>query len=325
MGWQVMNNFVFHEEYIVDIPAEKLTEFLNYIVQYGLYNKVPSLKGFELVYWKTIQRRIDNDKNFYEITCLKRKINAINVRVRNNKASENDLSNLEQYQTKLNELNEVKRDYSFNTKLNELNEKNEVKLTHYDIDSDIDIDTDYDTDIDSDIDTDIEHHQMPSKSTPSMTQYSKELFDLFKNAGLPCARNNEISFMQTDFTNALSYLHKTSEYQHIHSSDVIGAVKNYIQVLQNPDCYVSSKMNLFQLVKSKNFYNYLPANFDESNFLNFNADGKKKEKKEIEFEVVHNWNCPDCGKKRVYFNPNSRKYICDACFTMFDSIEGADE
>lgn len=126
MGWQVMNNFVFHEEYIVDIPAEKLTEFLNYIVQYGLYNKVPSLKGFELVYWKTIQRRIDNDKNFYEITCLKRKINAINVRVRNNKASENDLSNLEQYQTKLNELNEVKRDYSFNTKLNELNEKTKL-------------------------------------------------------------------------------------------------------------------------------------------------------------------------------------------------------
>lgn len=118
-----------------------------------------------------------------------------------------------------------------------------------------------------------------------MTQYSKELFDLFKNAGLPCARNNEISFMQTDFTNALSYLHKTSEYQHIHSSDVIGAVKNYIQVLQNPDCYVSSKMNLFQLVKSKNFYNYLPANFDESNFLNFNADGKKKEKKKLNLKL----------------------------------------
>lgn len=313
-----MNNFVFHEEYIIDIPEEKLSMFEDFIIQYGLYGKLPELDGFELVFWKTIQRRIDMDKSNYDIACLKQKINAINTRIRNNKATENDLQNLKTYQDKLNELSSLKRNSSFKTKLNELNEKNSLKLTHYD--NEFKYDSDIESDIDIDTDTDVA--SAPDTTTPSTAQYSKIVFTLFKDAGLPCARNNEISFLQTDFKNALAYLHNTNEYKHIHSDDVIGAVKNYIAVYQDESTYVTTKMNFFSLVKSKFFYNLLPSNFDIQNFKKFEQKGKeeKKEKKEfIDFEYIYlKKPCTKCGKEMVFWNPNNEKYICNNCFEFYD-------
>lgn len=287
-----MNNFVFHEEYIIDIPEEKLPMFEDFIIQYGLYGKLPELDGFELVFWKTIQRRIDADKNFYEITCLKRRIAAINSRIEHGKSSDKDLENLTMYEQKLNELNEKSRVFSYDTKHtrntnnHELNEKSRVKLTNSPYDTEFDIDSDID--IEFDTDTDIEHQKMPTKASPSQINYSKELFNLFKDAGLPCSKGNEISFLQTDFKNALNYLHKTSEYQHITSDDVIGAVRNYIEVLNDESSYVSTKMNFFSLVKSKMFYNLLPSNFDANNFKDWNAKQRKQKQKKIQFRQTEN-------------------------------------
>lgn len=146
-------------------------------------------------------------------------------------------------------------------------------------------------------------------SLPS--SYSKQIFNILSEANLPCCKKNEITFIQTDFKNALSYLHSTSEYQHIHSDEIIGAVKNYIEVLNNPDTYLKGKMNFFSLVKSKIFYNLLPANFDMNNFLDFKKKPKEEQsdrKKEYTAEI-----CPHCGSKTMLFFDERMEFVCDTC------------
>jgi len=158
----------------------------------------------------------------------------------------------------------------------------------------------------------------PSFFTGNQTNYSKQIFELFKNAGLPCARNNEISFLQTDFANAMRYLHSTPEFTNLHSNDCIQAVKNYIEVLKDNTCYVSQKMNFVSLVKSKLFYNLLPSNFvieNYKNYKNIDSNGNSIPTEERDengqkklFEV-----CPKCKLKKIWYSNALQKFTCDNC------------
>jgi hypothetical protein len=160
----------------------------------------------------------------------------------------------------------------------------------------------------------------PDTTTPSQSTYSKKIFTLFKDAGLPCSRENEISFLQTDFSNALNYLHKTPEYKSISSDDVIGAVKNYIQVFSDSDSYVTNKMNFYSLVKSKMFYNLLPANFDEGNFKKFGTE-KEPQKEEQKPKIKTYRKCPKCNANKLWYNSKAQSYFCDNCFATVRSEE----
>lgn len=160
-----------------------------------------------------------------------------------------------------------------------------------------------------------EPSEVPSKLTPSQTEYSKQIFNVFKNAGLPCNKNNEISFMMQDFANGLSYIHKTPELKSVHSSDIIEACKNYVTVLNDSSCYITAKLSFFALVKSKFFYNLLPANFDKGNFKNFKkSDDKEQKESEIWYEEKP---CSKCGQNRVIWHNDLSKYICESCHKVF--------
>lgn len=148
-----------------------------------------------------------------------------------------------------------------------------------------------------------------STATPSQVEYSKQVFELFKAAKLPCARNNEISFLQTDFKNALVFLHNSDTLHSYSSSEIIGAVKNYIKVLNDPDSYFTVKMNFFSLVKCKSFYNFLPANFDESNFKKYGAK-ESAEATESAYDVNP---CPACKAKTLKYIQNKDVFHCDTC------------
>lgn len=312
-----MSNFVFHSEYIEGIPADRLAEFEHFIIQYGLNSIEPKLEGFEQTFWLTIKRRIDGDKNYYRITCLKRKISAINSRNQHGKATENDLKNLEQFKQELNELSQNVSYVSFNTNtlvLNELNEKSRVKRTHHDNDSDYDsdYDSDIDYDYDSDSDTDIDTDALKG-ANPSLFNYSKKVFSLLKDAGLPCCKGNEMNFHMQDFSNAMRYLHQTKELNHLHSDDVIGAVENYIKVIKAPNTWVTSKMNFFSLVKSKMFYNLLPANFEMSNYIKETESSGEEKKQEIDDKYLPAMKCKKCGKE-IKLNPTTNKFTCSCGF-----------
>ena len=318
-----MSDFVFHEEYFTDIPESERTKFLTHIVEYGLYGIEPNLSGFELSFWNTIARRIDQDKTNYDSTCLKRRINAINVRIKNGSATENDYKNLESFNRKLNELNEVKREIR---KLNEVkrngNELNEVKPQHCDYEFKSEFKSEYE----------YEYKQNESETncgaiidnfSPS-TKYSKIIFDLFEDAGLPCCKENEISFLQTDFANAMRFIHNNADFKNMHSDEIIGAVKNYITVYQDEKCYLKNKWNFYSLVKSKPFYNLLPSNFDIKNFLKFGIDdveivdksGASENQSEEEKRSYRT--CPKCGEDKLWFMAKHNLWMCDGCFEQFD-------
>lgn len=158
-------------------------------------------------------------------------------------------------------------------------------------------------------------------SSSSLSLYSNQIFTIMSEAGLPCCKNNAVTFMQTDFKNAMSYLHNTSEYQHIHSDDVIGAVNNYVQVLSDNNCYLKGKMNFFSLVKSKIFYNLLPSNFDINNFLDYKKKGEETPEKKK--KVYDGYNpCPDCGHYKLVTVDDKGNAVCDHCGrkVTFDEI-----
>ena len=117
--------------------------------------------------------------------------------------------------------------------------------------------------------------------SPPQTEYSKKIFEIFKKARLPCAKENEISFLQTDFKNAISAIHRKEELQNVHSDDIIQACRNFADIYSNPDTYCGfrQKIGFYQLVQKQWFYDLLPANFDKNRFLVRKADNQEESRK----------------------------------------------
>lgn len=65
-------SFVFHAEFISDLPEEYKARFAMYAINYGLQGEEPSLDGLEHSLWLKIKRRIDSDKEAWEETKNKR-------------------------------------------------------------------------------------------------------------------------------------------------------------------------------------------------------------------------------------------------------------
>lgn len=68
-------SFVFHEDYICDLPADYKADFIRYIVEYGLYGQKPKIDDgtLEMALWAKIARRIDAEAEKYRITSERRK------------------------------------------------------------------------------------------------------------------------------------------------------------------------------------------------------------------------------------------------------------
>lgn len=59
-------SFVFHAEYIDDLPDEFRPTFAMYAINYGIYGNEPELSGLEIAIWAKIKRRIDFDRENWE-------------------------------------------------------------------------------------------------------------------------------------------------------------------------------------------------------------------------------------------------------------------
>ena len=68
-------SFVFHAEYIEDLPEEYKARFIEYTVNYGLTGKSPEIEDgtLESTVWKKIARRIDAEAEKYKEISEKRK------------------------------------------------------------------------------------------------------------------------------------------------------------------------------------------------------------------------------------------------------------
>ena len=68
-------SFVFHKDYIDDLPAQYKTEFIQATINYGLYGENPPFKDgtLEMALWAKIARRIDAETEKYKEISEKRK------------------------------------------------------------------------------------------------------------------------------------------------------------------------------------------------------------------------------------------------------------
>lgn len=68
----IRESFVFHAEYIEDLPEENKAQFFLYIYNYGINGVIPQLDGLTQTVWTKIQRRIDADIEAWEQTKIQR-------------------------------------------------------------------------------------------------------------------------------------------------------------------------------------------------------------------------------------------------------------
>lgn len=145
--------------------------------------------------------------------------------------------------------------------------------------------------------------------------FSEKVFNIFSNAGLPCQKNNKVSFYLSDFAQGMGYIH---QHYKLHSDDVLQACSNYVEVLNDPNCYVSTKLNFKAFVTSKWFEQCLPANFVKDNFKDFKNKNVKEINTETEEKFYNNKPCPSCGSVKVFWSNTHNKYFCDGCKKSFN-------
>lgn len=68
-------SFIFHKDYIEDLPDQYKTEFMQATINYGLYGENPPFKDetLEMALWAKIVRRIDAETEKYKAISEKRK------------------------------------------------------------------------------------------------------------------------------------------------------------------------------------------------------------------------------------------------------------
>ena len=170
----------------------------------------------------------------------------------------------------------------------------------------------------------VEVDSLSPSSFTITSEYSDQIFAIFSGAGLPCCNNNSLTFLQRDFKNGVNYLHSKEEYATLHSDDILQACKNYVEVYQDPNTYVTNAYGFEKLVKTKNFADYLPGNFVKSNFTKYSVIEEKEEKQKHFTPAVNIFKqlkAPErcsCGSMYVEALTSPPMVRCESCGNMLE-------
>lgn len=252
-------SFVFHAEYLDDLPEDYKPVFAMYIFNYAIYGTEPELSGLEITIWAKIKRRIDYDYNEWLNTKNERaeagRIGGIKSGIaRRSKritASSNEAMLQNVQKNEANEavsefvsVNEFVNEYEFERENEQKKEKEQEKQN-------------------------ISLSPEPCLDINIPKDYAKQVFDVLKDNNLPCCLGNYISFMQSDFKFALETLHSRADLRGLHSDMVLGALKNYALVINNPNTWQGwkNKKSFDRFVSWERFKDFLPDRFCLDNFL----------------------------------------------------------
>lgn len=278
--------------------AEMKLKFYEAVTNYGMFGIEPeNLNGIEMIIWLPMKDLIDNcgtskggapsgNQNAQRKNLNNEKNNETTDFFKNNSNYEKQPEKVENNQNNLKTTETT----CFEEKQPKQPENNQTTLNNHNH-------NDNDNDNGNGNENERENHNLNAGEavfntlSPSQTEYSKKIFEIFKNAGLPCAKENEISFLQTDFKNAISAIHRKEELQNVHSDDIIQACRNFTDIYSNPDTYCGfrQKIGFYQLVQKQWFYDLLPANFDKSRFLvrkAGNQEEKQRTPEQIEAQLL---------------------------------------
>lgn len=248
-------SFIFYEtieELLLELPDEEYIEISKAVMKYGLHDIDPGFTGIKKALWTQIKFCIDNSKEFRAKQSEKaskrwNKTESYQVIPTSAKQSQSIPSYTELCQDMPNHANDCRDmpnendNENVNANVNEnLNEK-ERDILSPDSFSNINIPKDY----------------------------AKQVFDILKDNNLPCCLGNYISFMQSDFKFALETLHSRADLRGLHSDMVLGALKNYAQVVNNPSTWQGwkNKKSFDRFVSWERFKDFLPDRFCLDNFL----------------------------------------------------------
>lgn len=249
---------------LMPTPEMKL-KFYEAVTNYGIFGTEPeNLNDIEIIIWLPMKDLIDNSKSSKggapsgNQNAQKKNLNDI---------EENNRNNLKTTETTYFEEKQPKQPENNQTTLNNHNLNHNDNLNGNG--------------------NERENHNLNAGEevfntlSPPQTEYSKKIFEIFKKARLPCAKENEISFLQTDFKNAISAIHRKEELQNVHSDDIIQACRNFTDIYSDPDTYCGfrQKIGFYQLVQKQWFYDLLPANFDKQRFLVRGAESPEEPKR----------------------------------------------
>lgn len=110
--------------------------------------------------------------------------------------------------------------------------------------------------------------------------YASDIFDVLYAHNLPCCNGNLATFCMRDFRLALDDLRQ----MHLHSNEVIQAVKNYAEVIEMKRRGLSwwaSEQDFYHFCSKKTILKFLPENFKLEDYL-LNNKNKEKDNEEAE-------------------------------------------
>lgn len=297
---EVRESFIFHAEYIEDLPEENKAEFMMYIYEYAIKGIEPELSSFAKSVWLKIKRRIDGEAEAWEETKKQRSESG---KLGGQRSAEARRSKTKQNEAPL-QIDEANEAPLQNAKQNEANEAVSVFVNEFVNESENEIVSEPET-------------PAPSRESPSAIDYSNKIFKIFQEAGLPCARNNPVSFLQRDFKNAMAHIHSNPSLKMLHSEAVIAAARNYAKTVTDPESYITGKYSFDRFVTFKNFVDFLPENYTPDNFKATRSGNSPEAKPKRKWLQV----CPKCKAKSLDYDNAKQKYVCADCGCEFEYEE----
>lgn len=280
---ETRESFIFHAEYIADVPEELQPQYAMYAINYALKGIEPELADWrDIKMWNSIKNRIDSEA---EAWIEAKKQRSESGKIGGQRSAEARRSKMKQNEAPLESASNERSE----TKQSEANEAVYVSVSEYVSESENG--------------NEFVAPEAPIKESPPMQAYARKIFDIFHQSGLPCARGNFISFLQRDFRLGIGSLQ--SRY---HSDDVIGACENYARTVNDPRSFITGKYSFDRFVTFKNFVDYLPANYNPENFIRNGPTGEDPPpKKKWERE------CPGCHVKALEWDNDKQTYRCRNC------------
>ena len=279
---ETRESFIFHAEYIADIPEELQPQYAMHAINSALKGIEPELKDWrDIKMWNAIKSRIDQERELYEKKCnnLKQKQKKTPDTEKGSSDTENDTSETE------NAKSDGVYESEFVSEFVSEHESENVLVP------------------------DPEPEKAPSRETPSVVDFSNKIYTVFHEAGLPCARNNPISFLQRDYKNAMGFIRSNEKLKNLRSEDILQACKNYAATVNDPASFITGKYSFDRFVTFKNFTDYLPDNYVPENFKDEKKVQEAGPKPKREWKIK----CPGCGVQALTWDNDRQKYRCASC------------
>lgn len=237
-------SFVFHFEYIDDVPEELQGQYAMYVINYARLGVEPEFTDWrDKKLWTRTKNRLDAEFERYENKCqnLKQNKNPINKKQSQKEVvkdkitinTENNLSDIEKQTSDTEKKFSVTENELSDTENNLSDTENQISVGVYEYESVYDSDNEYVTDIDSGgcLKESPQKKLVENNLVLEKDKLFHELYKVWCDNNMPlcnASRNNEFYFRSRELKDSLEYLRCYSPTEIYEALDNYIALHNYI-------------------------------------------------------------------------------------------------